>query len=109
MEELEDIKNEKVNRMTKEQFIDRVKDYWAKFHDRMMDMTFEEFYKNSLEEFEKQNNMSDRDLKKYRMKKYLEMVSELNKMTTPEERQKFEEIDNRTLNNQATVIKPSED
>ena len=103
---MEDINNnEKVTRMTKEQFVDRVKDYWAKFHDRMMDMTFEEFYKKSLEEYEKQSQMSDKDLKKYRMKKYLEMVDELNKITTPEERSKYEEIDKRTLNEQAAVIK----
>lgn len=90
----------KPKRLTKEEFVERVKDLYGRFKDRLEGVSFEEFYNDSLAEYNKQQNMSDEDLEKYRLKSYNEIVGEANKLVSEEERKKYEEEDMRILNKQ---------
>lgn len=84
-------------RLTKEQFIERVKDLYIRFgkdlynNDNFQKITFDEFYNDALKEYQKQQNMSDEELVKYRLKEYNELVNDVNKLTTQEERDKFQQ------------------
>lgn len=89
-----------IKRLTKEQFIERVKDLYSKFYNHLEGVTFEEFYNEALAEYNKQQQMSDEELNHYRLKTYHEIIGEANKLSTDEERKKLEEEDMKTLNEQ---------
>lgn len=84
-------------RLTKEELIDRTKDLWAKFYGRLPEVSFEEFYAEVLQEYAKQQLMSDEELEKYRLSEYHKLVEEVNKDLTPEEKQKLEEEDSKII------------
>lgn len=86
----------KPNRLTKEQFIERVKDLYIRFSNQLYNddfspITFEQFYNDALKEYQKQQNMSDEELQSYRNIQFNELVDDVNKLTTKEERDKLEQ------------------
>lgn len=89
-----------IKRLTKEQFIERVKDLYSKFYNHLEGVSFEEFYNEALSEYNKQQQMADEELNKYRLKSYYEIIGEANKLSTDEERKKLEEEDMKILNQQ---------
>ena len=89
-----------IKRLTKEQFIERVKDLYSKFYNHLQGVSFEEFYNEALSEYKKQQNMSDAELEQYRLKAYREIIGEANKLVSEEERKKLEEEDMKILNEQ---------
>lgn len=93
----------KPNRLTKEQFIERVKDLYIRFNNQLYTndfkkIPFEEFYNDALKEYQKQQSMSDEELQQYRNIQFNELVSDVNKLTTDEERQKLQQESLRQLN-----------
>lgn len=93
----------KPNRLTKEQFIERVKDLYIRFNNQLYTsdfkkIPFEEFYNDALKEYQKQQNMSDEELQQYRNIQFNELVSDVNKLTTDEERQKLQQESLQQLN-----------
>lgn len=82
-----------IKRFNEEQFNERVIYLWESFHDRpeMMNMSFDEFKKQCLDEFKKQNNLTDEELEQYRKKSYNELINEVDKLSTEEEKQKFKD------------------
>ena len=48
-----------IKRLTKEQFIERVKDLYSKFYNHLEGVSFEEFYNEALSEYNKQQQMAD--------------------------------------------------
>lgn len=86
----------KPNRLTKEQFIERVKDLYIRFGNQLYTndfkkIPFEEFYNDALKEYQKQQNMTDNELQQYRNIQFNKLVSDVNKLTTEEERQKLQQ------------------
>ena len=94
----------KPKRLTKEQFVERVKDLWTRFYNRVPDVQFEDFYAEALKEFQKQNNMSDEELEKYRLKEYNELVGEMNKDIPKTELEKLEKENLHTID-QEDILK----
>lgn len=86
-------------RFTEEQFIQRVNYLWEQFHTRpeMYGVSYEDFKKECFEEFRKQNQMSDKELDFYRKNNYNNIVRETDKLLTPQEKQKLNEQDNKTI------------
>lgn len=86
-------------RFTEEQFIQRVNYLWQQFHDRpeMIGISYEDFKKECFEEFRKQQNMSDKELDFYRKNNYNNIIRETDKLLTPEEKQKLNEQDQKTI------------
>ena len=96
--------NEKPKRLTKEELIERVKDLWTKFYNRVPGVKFEEFYEEVLQEFQKQNQMSDEDLQKYRLQEYQKLVGEMNKDIPKTELEKLEKENLQTVD-QEDILK----
>ena len=73
-----------VKRLTEEQLLERVTYLWETFHTRpeMQGVSFEEFKKECLEEFKKQNKLNDEELEKYRKNNYNNIIKEVNKLLT---------------------------
>lgn len=93
----------KPNRLTKEQFIERVKDLYIRFGNQLYaddfkKIPFEEFYNDALKEYQKQQKMSDEELQQYRNIQFNELVNDVNKLTTEEERQKLQQETLQQLN-----------
>lgn len=93
----------KPNRLTKEQFIERVKDLYIRFGNQLYTddfkkIPFEEFYNDALKEYQKQQNMSDEELQQYRNIQFNDLVNDVNKLTTEEERQKLQQDTLQQLN-----------
>lgn len=88
-----------VKRYTEDEFIQKVNKLWEQFHDRpeMVGVTFEEFKKECFEEFRKQQQMSDKQLEKYRNDNYKAILNEADKLTTKEEKQKLNDEDAKTV------------
>lgn len=86
-------------RFTEEEFLQRVNKLWEQFHDRpeMISVTYEDFKKECFEEYAKQQRMDDETLDKYRKRIYNNIITETEKLTTKEERQKLNEQDNQTI------------
>lgn len=87
--------NNKPNRLTKEQFVERIKSLYIQYNSYLFDdnfnkISFEEFYNDALKEYQKQQNMSDEELQKYRNITFKQIVDDVNKLTTSEERKKLE-------------------
>lgn len=95
-----------IKRLNEQDFLLRVNLLWQQFHDRpeMANTSFEEFKNECLEEFKKTNQMSDKQLKDYRDKNYQEIIEQVNKLTTKEEKQKLNEQDSRTISAQEEMI-----
>lgn len=92
-----------VKRLTKEELIQRAKDLWTKFYNRVPDISFEEFYAEVLNEYSKQQAMSDEELEKYRLNEFHKLVDEVNKDLTPEEKRKLEEENNKIIDEEAIM------
>ena len=93
----------KQNRLTKEQFVERVKDLYIRFGNQLYTsdfkkIPFEEFYNDALKEYQKQQNMSDEELQQYRNIQFNKLVNDVNKLTTDEERQKLQQESLQQLN-----------
>lgn len=93
---------DKPRRLTKEQFIERVKDLYIKFNSYLYDennvkIPFEVYYNDALKEYQKQQNMSDEELKKYRNIQFEELVNDVNQLTTDKEREKYKKEELQTL------------
>lgn len=88
-----------VKRLSEEEFFERVNFLWAQFRDRpeMNGVSFDDFKKECVEEFKKQNRMSDEQLKQYRDKNYKNIIKETDKLTTEEERKRLNDEDNKTI------------
>ena len=88
-----------VKRFTEEQFMERVNYLWQQFHTRpeMQGISYEDFKKECFEEFRKQNQMSDKELDFYRKNNYNNIVRETDKLLTPQEKQKLNEQDQKTI------------
>lgn len=93
----------KPKRLTKEQFIERVKDLWTRFYNRVPDITFDEFYSEALKEFQKQNSMTDEELEKYRIKEFKNLINETNKNISQEELDKLEKSNLQTIDEEAIM------
>lgn len=94
----------KPKRLTKEQFIERVKDLWTRFYNRVPDIKFEDFYAEALKEFQKQNQMSDEELEKYRLIEYKNLVGEMNKDIPKSELERLEKENLQTVD-QEDILK----
>ena len=88
-----------VKRLNEDEFFQRVNNLWEQFHDRpeLQGISFEEFKKECYEEFRKQNQMSDKQLEKYRNDNYKAILNETDKLMTKQEKQKLNEEDNKTI------------
>ena len=95
-----------IKRLTEDEFFARVNFLYEQFHTRpeMQGISFEEFKNECLEEFKKQNLMSDEQLKQYRNQNYNDIIEQVNKLTTKEEKQKLNEQDSRTISAQEEMI-----
>lgn len=95
-----------IKRLTKDEFFARVSFLYEQFHTRpeMQGVSFEEFKNECLEEFKKQNLMSDEQLKQYRNQNYNDIIKQVNKLTTKEEKQKLNEQDSKTISAQEEMI-----
>ena len=91
-----------VKRLTEEQLLERVTYLWETFHIRpeMQGVSFEEFKKECLEEFYKQNKLSDEELEKYRKNNYNNIIKEVDKLLTKDEKKKLEEKDKNMVSQQ---------
>ena len=80
-----------VKRYSEDEFFQRINKLWEQFHDRpeMFGVSFEEFKKECFEEFRKQQQMSDKQLEKYRNDNYKAILNETDKLLTKEEKQNF--------------------
>jgi len=61
-------------KITKDEVIKRARELWLQFGNMSTDVTYEEFIKSALEEWEKQSKMEEKELKEYRDKKYKDLV-----------------------------------
>lgn len=88
-----------VKRLSEDEFFQRVNKLWEQFHDRpeMIGISFEEFKTECYEEFQKQKQMSDNQLEKYRENNYKAILSETDKLMTKQEKQKLNEEDAKTI------------
>ena len=88
-----------IKRLTEEQFLQRVNMLWEQFHTRpeMTLVSYEDFKKECFEEFSKQQRMTDEELDFYRKNNYNTIIKETNKLTTKQEKQKFNQQDNHTI------------
>ena len=88
-----------IKRLSEDEFFQRVNKLWNQFHDRpeMVGISFEEFKTECYKEFQKQKQMSDNQLKKYRNDEYKAILNEADKLTTKQERQKLDEEDSKTI------------
>lgn len=88
-----------VKRFTEEQFIQRVNYLWEQFHTRpeMYGVSYEDFKKDCLEEFKKQNEMSDDKLDIYRKNTYNKLIKQVNELTTQEEKEKLNSENDKTI------------
>ena len=88
-----------IKRLTEKEFFERVNMLYEQFKDRpeMYGISFEEFKKECFEEFEKQKQMSDKELDFYRKSNYNNIIKETDKLTTQEEKQKLNEQDQQTI------------
>ena len=88
-----------IKRLTEEQFLQRVNMLWEQFHTRpeMTSVNYEDFKKECFEEFSKQQRMTDEELDFYRKNNYNTIIKETNKLTTKQEKQKFNQQDNHTI------------
>ena len=91
-----------IKRLTEEQFLARVIYLWEQFHIRpeMQGITFEEFKKECFEEFNKQKNLTDKELAIYRKNNYNNIIKETNKLLTKDEKKKLEEQDKQMVSQQ---------
>lgn len=89
----------KIKRLSEEEFFERVSALWKQFHTRpeMQNISFEDFKKECYEEFQKQKQMSDENLNIYRKKCYNNIIKEIDKLTTKEEKEKMNNEDKRTI------------
>ena len=67
----------KIKRLTKEDTIRKASELWFQFRDRLHGVKHEDYIKEATLEWEKQNKMSDKELKKYRNKIFEHSVSEV--------------------------------
>lgn len=88
-----------VKRYSEDEFFQRINKLWEQFHDRpeMFGVSFEEFKKECFEEFRKQQQMSDKQLEKYRNDNYKAILNETDKLLTKEEKQKLNDEDAKTV------------
>lgn len=91
-----------IKRLNEEEFLARVIYLWEQFHIRpeMQGITFEEFKKECFEEFNKQKNLTDKELEKYRKNNYNNIIKETNKLLTKDEKKKLEEQDKQMVSQQ---------
>lgn len=91
-----------IKRLNEEEFLARVIYLWEQFHTRpeMQGITFEEFKKECFEEFNKQKNLTDKELEKYRKNNYNNIIKETNKLLTKDEKKKLEEQDKQMVSQQ---------
>ena len=91
-----------IKRLTEDEFLARVLYLWEQFHTRpeMQGITFEDFRKECLEEFYKQNKLNDKQLKEYRNKNYKDIIQQADKLLTKDEKQKLEEEDAKMVSQQ---------
>lgn len=91
-----------IKRLTEEQVLQRINHLWQQFGDRpeMVGVTFDSFKRECLEEFKKQNEMSDEMLKQYRETSYNDLIKEVDKLTTKDEKDKLNEQDSKTITSQ---------
>lgn len=93
----------KVQRLNKEEILKRLADNWYKFHNRLHGTTYAEFVKEGLEEYERQNKLSDKDLVVYREKGFKDSVNETRNTYKGENEiydRKEEQFNNKTSNKQ---------
>lgn len=88
-----------VKRYSEDEFFQRINKLWEQFHDRpeMFGVSFEEFKKECFDEFRKQQQMSDKQLEKYRNDNYKAILNETDKLLTKEEKQKLNDEDAKTV------------
>ena len=88
-----------VKRLSEDEFFQRVNRLWEQFHDRpeMTGISFEEFKEECYKEFQKQKQMSDKQLEKYRNDNYKAILSETDKLMTKQEKQKLNDEDAKTI------------
>lgn len=88
-----------VKRYNEDEFFQRINKLWEQFHDRpeMFGVSFEEFKKECFDEFRKQQQMSDKQLEKYRNDNYKAILNETDKLLTKEEKQKLNDEDAKTV------------
>lgn len=86
-------------RLTREELEYRINNLWQQFGDRpeMVGVTYEQFKKECIEEYNKQCQMSDKKLDKYRKDVYNILIGELDKLLTKEEKDKLNLEDSRTI------------
>lgn len=89
-------------RLTEEQFLARVIYLWEQFHTRpeMQGITFEKFKEECFEEFNKQKNLTDKELENYRKNNYNNIIKEADKLLTKDEKKKLEEQDRNMVSQQ---------
>lgn len=88
-----------VKRLSEDEFFQRVNKLWEQFCTRpeLNGISFEEFKKECYEEFQKQKQMSDKQLEKYRNDNYKNILNEADKLMTKQEKQKLNEEDKTTI------------
>lgn len=88
-----------IKRLTEKEVLDRISYLWEKFHVRqeMTGVTYDEFKKECLEEYYKQNKMSDDELENYRNTNYQNMVKEANSLFSKEELEKLKSEDSKVI------------
>lgn len=88
-----------VKRLSEDEFFQRVNRLWEQFHDRpeMIGISFEEFKEECYKEFQKQKQMSDKQLEKYRNDNYKAILNETDKLMTKQEKQKLNDEDAKTV------------
>lgn len=86
-------------RLTREELEYRINNLWEQFHVRpeMANVTYEEFKKECIEEYNKQQQMTDKQLDKYRKDVYNTLVNEANSLSTKEELEKLNTEDSKTI------------
>lgn len=84
-----------VKRFSEDEYLARVFQLWKQFHTRpeMQGITFESFKQECLEEFKKQNQLNDEELENYRKNNYNNIIKEVDKLLTKDEKKKLEEQD----------------
>lgn len=91
-----------IKRLTEDEFLARVLYLWEQFHTRpeMQGVNFEDFKKECIEEYNKQNKLNDKELENYRKTNYNNIIKESNKLLTKDEIKKFEEEDKQMVSQQ---------
>ena len=86
-------------RLTREELEYRINNLWQQFGDRpeMVGVTYEQFKKECIEEYNKQQQMTDKQLDKYRKDVYNTLVNEANSLSTKEELEKLNTEDSKTI------------